>query len=65
MDQDRLFHPVNRLPTPGVPLRIKLDTGEVIDGIRPRYISSYHENDLGYETIDGEKILNAEYWAIK
>lgn len=65
MDDIRIYHPATTLPTPGVPLKIKLSTGEVIDGVRPRYISSRSDNDLGYETHGGEKILNPREWAIR
>lgn len=65
MDDIRIYHPATTLPTPGVPLKIKLDTGEVIDGVRPLYISSRSDDDLGYETLEGEKILRPCAWAIR
>lgn len=65
MDHLRKWHPARNLPTPGMKLRVRKSTGEVVDGIRPSYISSYDAPDLGYETLDGEKINDPVEWAIK
>jgi hypothetical protein len=61
---DPTWNLVRRLPTPGIPLKLRLDTGEIIDGVRPSYIASYKEDDLGYRTADGVKILNVVEWSI-
>jgi hypothetical protein len=61
---DPTWNLVRRLPTPGIPLKLRLDTGEIIDGVRPSYIASYKDDDLGYRTADGVKILNVVEWSI-
>lgn len=50
---NRLWHPVRVLPSPGVPLCIKLRDGRVVDGVRPKYITNYEASNLGYHTADG------------
>lgn len=44
------------LPTPGVPLLLKLNDGEVIEGIRPNYISSRTDQDQGYRDLKGNRL---------
>ena len=61
----RLFHPASQLPTPGIPLIMRLDTGEEVQGIRPKYIGSYSDDDKGYVDTKGKPILNVTEWAIK
>ncbi len=60
-----LFHPASRLPTPGIPLLVRLDDGSVIDAIRPGYIADRQRLDLGYRTMEGGVLLNVTEWAIK
>lgn len=62
---DYLFHPADRLPTPGIPLLVRLDDGSVIEAIRPSYIADRRQSDLGYRTTDGGVLLNVTQWAIK
>ena len=60
----RVWFPFRRLPTPQIPLKLKLDTGEIIDGVRPSYIASYGESDLGYRDSADNILLNVVSWAI-
>lgn len=60
-----IFHPVDHLPTPGIPLLVRLDDGQVIEAIRPGYIVDRRQSDLGYRTMDGLVLLNVTQWAIK
>lgn len=60
-----LFHPVDHLPTPTIPLLVRLDDGQVIEAIRPGYIVDRRQLDLGYRTMDGGVLLNVTEWAIK
>ncbi len=41
---------------------IMIETGEVIKGIRPGYISSRVEGDQGYRTHEGKIINNVKGW---
>lgn len=61
---ERVWFPVRRLPTPQIPLKLKLDTGEIIDGVRPSYIASYGESDLGYRDSADNILFNVVSWAI-
>ena len=61
---ERVWFPVRRSPTPQIPLKLKLDTGEIIDGVRPSYIASYGESDLGYRDSADNILLNVVSWAI-
>ena len=61
----RLFHPASKLPTPGIPLIMRLDNGEEIKGVRPKYISSYNDDDKGYVDNKGHAVLNVTEWAIE
>ena len=63
-DRKMVWHPARRLPTPRIPLTLRLDTGEIIEGWRPSYIASYGEHDLGYRTADDEVLLNVTEWSI-
>ena len=63
-DRRLVWHPVRRLPTPRIPLKLRLDTGEVIEGWRPSYIASYGEHDLGYRDSADNILLNVVEWAI-
>lgn len=65
MDHLRKWHPVRNLAIPGMKLRVRKADGEIVDGIRPRYIGSYNNTDKGYETLEGEKITDPIEWAIK
>jgi len=47
-------------PTPGIPLKVKLDNGEIVDAIRPRYVDSYTV-DPEYQTVDGVPIVVVEW----
>ena len=58
------WHPVQRLPTPMIPLRLRLESGEVITGSRPSYIASYSEHDLGYRDSSGQTLFNVVEWTI-
>ena len=62
---DYLFHPADHLPTPTIPLLVRLDDGQVIEAIRPGYIADRRHSDLGYRTMDGGVLLNVTEWAIK
>ena len=59
MDKQHWNH---HLATPSVPLVIRLESGEVIKGIRPGYIESRTEGDQGYRTLDGNIINNVKGW---
>lgn len=63
-DRQMTWHPAKKLPTPRMPLRIKLDDGQVVDGIRPGYIAKYDMNDLGYRDLDGKVLMNVAEWSI-
>jgi len=63
-DRKMVWHPARRLPTPRIHLKLRLDTGEIVEGWRPSYIASYGEHDLGYRTADDEVLLNVTEWSI-
>lgn len=50
----------HHLATPKVPLRIKLENGRTVKGIRPGYISSREAGNQGYRTIKGKIINNVK-----
>lgn len=56
---------VRQLPSPGIPLKLKLSTGEIIDGVRPSYIESRENDDLGYRNCEDDIVLNVVKWAIR
>jgi hypothetical protein len=60
-----IFHSVSYLPTPGIPLLVKLDDGSIVDAIRPSYITDRRQSDLGYRTPNGDVLSNVVEWAIK
>jgi len=63
-DRKMVWHPARRLPTPRIHLKLRLDTGEIVEGWRPSYIASYGEDDLGYRTANDEVLLNVVEWSI-
>lgn len=63
-DRKMVWHPARRLPTPRIQLKLRLDTGEIVEGWRPSYIASYGEDDLGYRTANDEVLLNVTEWCI-
>jgi hypothetical protein len=65
LNELRKWHDVKHLPTPGVPLMVKCSDGAIHEGIRPSYIRSYDDDDLGYVSMNGEKLLNVVQWAIR
>lgn len=60
----RLWHHCRALPTPGVKLMLRLSDGEELVGVRPRYIESRDDHDLGYETLTGDRVRNVVEWSI-
>jgi len=52
------------LPTPNIPLIIKLSDGTQVSGIRPKYVSSREQGDLGYRDMDGNVLMNVIEWTI-
>jgi hypothetical protein len=63
-DRKMVWHPARRLPTPRIHLKLRLDTGEIVEGWRPSYIASCGEDDLGYRTANDEVLLNVVEWSI-
>jgi hypothetical protein len=63
-DRKMVWHPARRLPTPMIHLKLRLDTGEIVEGWRPSYIASYGEYDLGYRTANDDVLLNVVEWSI-
>lgn len=63
-DREMVWHPARRLPTPRIHLKLRLDTGEIVEGWRPSYIASYGEHDLGYRTANDDVLLNVVEWSI-
>lgn len=56
------------LPTPGAPLRIKLDDGRMVEGCRPGYIENSTADDPQYHDrcgnlLDASKIQGWAYQA--
>lgn len=45
---DIKWNPPTQLPTPNIPLLLKLTNNYTLKGIRPNYIASRNEGDLGY-----------------
>lgn len=45
----------SHLPTPSIPLKVKLADGTIVDSVRPRYVSSYTV-DPEFKDADGEPI---------
>lgn len=65
LDTIRFWHPVNQLPTPGIPLRLRLSNGDVINGTRPEYIERRDAQDLGYRDSKDRVLTNVREWAIR
>ena len=65
MSKDLLWHDVTRLPTPGIPLRLRLDDESELNGIRPNYVDSYNAQFKGYHDMKGNQLHNVKLWAIK
>ena len=63
-DRKMIWHPARRLPTPRIHLKLRLDTGEIVEGWRPSYIASYGEHDLGYRDSSDNILLNVVEWSI-
>ena len=61
----RLWHHYRRLPTPGIPLKLRLSDGTEVDGVRPSYVESRDDDDLGYTTVDGQKAKGVLEWSIR
>lgn len=60
----RLWHRSQKLPSPGVPLLMRLSDGTLIEGTRPRYIANYKEKDLGYRDSHDNRV-DPEEWSIR
>jgi hypothetical protein len=56
------WHTAQYLPTPGIPLWLKTLDGVVIKGIRPDYVASRSQDDLGYVDESGATVV-CEWWA--
>ena len=52
----------HHLPTPKVPLKVQLESGEVMKAIRPNYISDRNADDQGYRDEYGEVIYDVKGW---
>lgn len=64
-DELRVWHPASNLPTPGIPLVVRLDDGTEVDAIRPYYVASYSA-DPDYRTYStGNRLKNVREWSIK
>lgn len=63
MSDNYKWHPARHLPTPRIPLKVRLDSGEIIDAMRPGYIVKYDLDDLGYRDKEGNRVDPVE-WAI-
>lgn len=44
------------LPTVGAPLRLKMQCGRIVEGMRPSYVQSATGDDPGYVRRDGKAI---------
>lgn len=64
LDRDTHWNTAAHLPTPNVPLIIMLSDGTVVKGIRPAYISSREEGDLGYRDLEDNVLLEVVKWTI-
>ena len=65
MSKDLLWHAASRLPTPGIEINVRLDTGEEMRAIRPNYIDSYDEQFKGYHDMRGNRLENVILWSHK
>lgn len=63
-DNATTWHPAKNLSTPRIPLKIRLEDGSIVDGMRPSYIAKYSMNDLGYRTLAGDVLMNVKEWTI-
>ncbi len=63
-DRSVAWHPAKKLPTPRIPLRMRLDDGSIVEGIRPSYIVKYSTDDLGYRDSFGDALMNVVEWSI-
>jgi hypothetical protein len=53
------------LPSPRIPLILKLENGNVIKGARPSYISSRDQGDLGYRDLENNPIFSVVSWQVQ
>lgn len=53
----------SQLPTPDIKLYLLLDNDVVVEGIRPDYISSKSNEDLGYRILgDNDNVIDVKGW---
>lgn len=62
----RLWHDIRQLPTPGIPLMVRIRDGREVEAVRPGYVESRDAEDLGYRTVTGEPVgADAVSWSIR
>lgn len=65
LDDNVHWNTAAHLPTPNIPLIIKLSDGTEVIGTRPAYVVSRQEGDLGYRDVDGKTLMNVLSWSIR
>ncbi|MDC0600091.1 hypothetical protein OAO65_02155 [Flavobacteriales bacterium] len=64
LNNEQHWNPAAHLPTPNIPLIVKLSNGEQVDAVRPKYVTSRVAGDLGYRDTNGNVLMNVKEWAI-
>lgn len=64
MRKNPKWHNVTRLPTPGIPLMVRLLDDTILEAIRPDYVKSY-TSDPNYRDVHDNLISNVVAWSIK
>ena len=60
MNEEKEWHEAEEMPEPGKPLLIRLDCGDVVNGVMPNY-----EGSNCYHDMKGNQLHNVKLWAIK
>ncbi len=61
----REWHRAGQLPTPNTSLILRMKDGTETPGVRPSYVESRSQVDLGYQTHCGKKLIDVIEWSIE
>jgi len=64
LNNEQHWNPAAHLPTPNIPLIVRLSNGDQVNAVRPKYVTSREAGDLGYRDSDGNVLMNVKEWSI-